>query len=259
VAERGPVRLVLLGDPVAHSRSPQIHEAALRSAGLDGEYLALKVDDTGFRRECERVGVGHWSGANVTMPFKTAAADLCELMGDEARRCGAVNVLIGRDGRLAGENTDASAIRRLADRVADDRVLLLGAGGAAAAALVALEGMKIRVAARRRQAAEDLVASIGAEAQVIPWGEADKALVVNATPLGMGGESLPEGVMDAATGLIDLPYGTTETPAVAEAASRGIPAFDGIDVLVAQAADAFRIWTGLEPDIEAMRSAARRA
>jgi len=253
------VRLVLLGDPVGHSRSPAIHRAALAAAGIEGRYEARRVDEAGVYRACAEVRAGDLAGANVTMPHKRAAADR---LAPEAARCGAVNTLVPTGGEAVGHNTDVGGLRLARDWAgipAEGPVLVLGAGGAAAAALLAFAGLPLAISARRAGAAGALAAAVGVEAREVPWGvPVPGAVVVNATPLGMGGEPLPPGVVEeAAGGLIDLPYGAGSTPAAAEARGLGWPTADGLEVLVAQAALAFRLWTGREAPLDVMRRAAR--
>ena len=139
-------------------------------------------------------------------------------------------------------------------------VLVLGAGGAAAAALVAFAGSSLIVATRRRgggAGAGRLPGRPGAGGAL--GGAGPGGVVVNATPLGMQGEALPPGVVEEARGLIDLPYGAEATPAVATARRRGLPVADGLEVLVAQAALSFRLWTGREAPLDVMRRAAGAA
>jgi shikimate dehydrogenase len=160
---------------------------------------------------------------------------------------------------LAGWNTDVTALRAALAGLAGSVVMILGTGGAAAAAAAAAPGRPVLVAARRESAGHELAQRVDPGVTVVPWGAvvAD-AVVVNATPLGMQGESLPAGVVEAAAGLIDLAYGVEETPAVAVARSRGVPAIDGIALLVAQAAASFEIWTGRAAPRAVMEQAARQ-
>ena len=255
------MRLVLLGDPVSHSRSPSIHRAALAACGIAGTYTARRVDAAGVYRAAAEVRAGTLSGANVTMPHKTVAAGAADRLTRAAAAAHSVNTLLARDGEVVGESTDVGALTDVWGRrglPGDVPVLVLGAGGAAAAAVVALRGRKVLVSARREAAAAALAAAHPG-AVPHPWGApATGAVVVNATPLGMDGEALPEGVMAAASGLVDLAYGPDPTPAVREAGRRNLPAADGIDVLVAQAARSFRLWTGREAPLAVMEAAARR-
>jgi shikimate dehydrogenase len=254
------IRLALLGEPVEHSRSPAIHAAALRAVGLDGEYVARTTDVSGVVAAVAEMKAGALDGANVTMPLKGAALDAVDSASVEAIRAGAVNTLFLRDGAVRGENTDIGGLQDVAgssDQPENAPILVLGAGGAAGAAIVAFGDRDVRLSARRREAAERLVALTGADVRIVHWGSGiDGAVVVNATPLGMRGEALPEAVLTAAGGLIDLTYGEIATPAIA--LLRGtVPVADGIDHLVAQAARSFVLWTGLRAPREAMIRAAR--
>lgn len=254
------MRLVLLGDPVAHSRSPAIHGAALAAVGIEGRYEARRVDEAGVYRACAEIRSGALCGANVTMPHKRVAAAAADRLTVEAARCGAVNTLVAEEGEVVGANTDVSGLLLAWDWARLPReatVLLLGGGGAAAAALVALDGAEILVSTRRLEAGAALAGALGVAAVAVPWGRVvPGAVVVNATPVGMAGESLPAGVVEQAAGLFDMPYGRETTPAVAAARRLGLPAAEGIDHLVAQAALSFRLWTGVEAPLAIMRRAA---
>ncbi|MEE9205373.1 MAG: shikimate dehydrogenase [Acidimicrobiia bacterium] len=254
-----PMRFVLLGDPVEHSRSPAIHRAALRALGLTGSYVARRTDPAGVVDACAEIRQGVLGGANVTMPLKRAALAAVEAASEPARRAGAVNTLCWRGGSVFGANTDIDGIRDVWERrglPVDAPILVLGAGGAAAAAMLAREGSEIVASSRRRGAVTELASKIGVTVSEVPWGVAVAgAVVVNATPVGMAGESLPEGIVDVADGLFDMAYGINATPAVLEADER--PVADGIDMLVAQAARSFEIWTGRPAPLEVMETAAR--
>jgi len=256
------VRLVLLGDPVAHSRSPAILRAALAAAGIEGIYEARRVDATGVYRACAEIRSGSLRGANVTMPHKRVAAAAADRLTATAGRCGAVNTLVGEAGEVVGENTDAGGLllaRERAGILPGLPVLLLGGGGAAAAALVAFAGSDLAVATRRAGAGVALAASLGVVASGLAWGRPRPgAVLVNATPLGMHGEPLPPGLVEEAVGLIDLPYGPDPTPATVAARGRGLPVADGLDHLVAQAALSFELWTGVEAPLAVMGAVARR-
>lgn len=247
--------------PVTHSRSPSMHRVALAACGIAGDYEAREVDAAGFAEACRQLRNGDLDGANVTMPHKERAFGECAVVDADAALAGAVNTLANRDGGLTGWNTDVAALRSALFPFGSGEVLILGAGGAAAAAIVASGGEReIRVAARNREAAVALTTRIGGAMRVEVWGTpVAGAIVVNATPLGMHGEALPGGVLEAAGGLIDLAYGPAETPAVASARSRGLPTVDGITLLVSQAAASFEIWTGIPAPIGAMERAARAA
>lgn len=253
------MRLALLGDPVAHSRSPAIHTAALAALGLSGTYEARRVGVGGVALAVQEIRSGALDGANITMPLKPDALDAVDEASLEAVRAGAVNTLVLRNGAVRGENTDIGGLRDVwaAADMPDAPVLILGAGGGAGAALVALEGRELLVAARRSEAARALIASTGVPATHATWERpVPGAVVINATPLGMSGESLPGAVLETAAGLIDLTYGGVPTPAVRWATGR-VPVVDGIDHLVAQAARSFTLWTGLAAPVATMVTAAR--
>jgi len=255
------VRLVLLGDPVAHSLSPRLHEAALRVLGIPGSYTARRVDAGGLQEAFIELRNGRLDGANVTMPHKAAAFVACDRVSAVARQVGAVNTLVPEGGLVRGENTDVEGIRRAwrwGGLPEDAPVLVLGAGGAAAAAVVGRPaGVEVLVSARRTARAGDLLARLHVEGTVVPWGEpVPGAVVVNATPVGMDGTSrLPEAVLAAAEGLFDMAYGHGPTPATTTLRARGRPVVPGTEMLLAQAAASIRIWTGREAPQEAMRAA----
>jgi shikimate dehydrogenase len=253
------LRLALLGDPVHHSLSPLIHTAALRAAGIAGRYEAHRVDAAGFDVAVAELRRGELDGANVTMPHKVRARDAADVLDASAARASAVNTLVMKGSVLHGHNTDVTGLRRVwaeADLPSTAPVLVLGAGGAAAAALVAFEGRGIVVSARREEAGQAVVDRTGVEARVVPWGVPEPgAVVINATPVGMAGDALPGTVLSGGCGLVDLAYGADPTPAIVRARRLGIPAVDGVQVLLAQGAAAFEIWVGFAPTMAAMRAA----
>lgn len=257
------MRLALLGDPVDHSLSPAIHTAGLAAAGIEGEYVARRVDEHGMRAAVDEIRYGRLRGANVTMPHKELAFELCERVSEDALRAGAVNTLVGDGGVVWGHNTDVTGLRRLWDGAGFPRtapVLILGSGGAAAGVVVARLGDELVISGRRLEAAHALLSRTRAVAGIVPWGTAiDGAILVNATPIGMHDERLPDDVLEGAGGLVDLAYGENPTPAVRRAAERGIPVVDGPTFLLAQAVDAFEIWTGVRAPVDAMRRALRTA
>lgn len=250
------LKFVVLGDPVGHSLSPVLHTAALQAAGIEGTYTARLVDSTGFAAALEEIRSGVLDGANVTMPHKRLAAESVDVLSSDAQRAGSVNTVLLRDGVLVGETTDVGGIRDAWGELPMGPVLVLGAGGAAAAALLAMEDRPLWVAARRREAAEGLLERIGIGARLIDWGNGVAgSVVVNATPIGMSGERLPDAVLDEAAGVFDMPYGAQETGTIRRARELGIPAVDGSEMLLHQAARSFEIWTGVTASLTAMREA----
>jgi shikimate dehydrogenase len=223
--------------------------------------VARRVPPGDLSRLFEQLREGDLDGINVTMPHKAEAARLCDELSDDARRSSSVNTVVRLDdGRLIGHSTDVTALRRLWRRrlPTDHPVLVLGAGGAASAACLAALGRTIYVSARRSEAVDELGQGLDRRIVAVPWRTAVAgAVLVNATPLGMHGEELPPALLALATGFVDLAYGDSTTPAVEQARSAEIALIDGIEVLVAQAADSFRLWTGHEPSLQAMQQAAR--
>ena len=254
------LRFALLGDPVEHSRSPIINRAALDQAGLIGEYHAVKADETRLELEAQKLRAGGLDGINVTMPLKRQAAALADVLTPEAADSGSVNTLRAREGAIEGHSTDVTAFRQILVRdgfreVAE--VLVLGGGGAALAALASLEGHRVYTSARRRDQASLLGAGVTG---VVTWGTAVAgALLINATPIGMEGNALPAGLVEASAGVIDLAYDDGPTPAIARAEKLGIPHVDGVEFLVLAAAASFQWWTGAVVDSELLLATARNA
>ena len=249
------LNLALLGSPVDHSLSPRLHNAALLAAGIEGTYEARRVDENGMAAAIDEIRRGELDGANVTMPHKRLAAALVDELSAEAARAGSVNTLMVRDGAVVGASTDVAGIRLAWDGLPHGPALILGSGGAAAAALLALEGRPLVVSARRGTAANRLIERTGVAADHTEWASpVAGAVIVNATPLGMAGESLPPGLLEVASGLFDMPYGALPTEAANTAVALGIPVVAGVEMLVAQAALSFELWTGVEAPIAAMRA-----
>ena len=237
--------------------------------GIEGSYVAVRIDPGELPSVVDKIRAGELDGVNVTMPHKRAAADLVDELTPDARESHSVNTIVREeDGRLTGHSTDISALRRLwnAKPMPNGRpVLVLGAGGAAAAACLAAPVAVVYVSARRPEAVASLAGDLERAVVGIPWRAAvADAVIINATALGMEGEELPDRVVRLASGLVDMAYGQIDkaygaptTPAIATAQKLGIPTVDGLELLVAQAGDSFRLWTGHEPPWEAMVAAAR--
>jgi len=254
------VRLAILGSPVQHSLSPAMHRAALAHIGEDGDYETREVGIDGLYAGIADLRQGVLVGANVTMPHKVTAHDLCDELTSQAHAVKAVNTLSMRRGKLIGDNTDVRGIRfawELRQFEAADPVIILGAGGASAAAQVALSDMELYVVARRPAIARVTSERIGSTAAIVKWGDpVPSGIVVNATSLGMHGEMLPEFLLDSAVGLFDMPYGDSPTRSVQAARDRGLPVADGLDMLVGQAVGSFATWTGIYLDAAIFRTAA---
>jgi shikimate dehydrogenase len=263
-------RLGVLGWPVAHSRSPQMHNAALALVGLkDWHYQRLPVPPEVFEETVRGLPAAGFVGANVTIPHKEAALALAGAATDAARAIGAANTLsFAADGAITAANTDApgflAALAHIDLDPAGQTALVLGAGGSARAVAYALrEAGAARVAVWNRtpDRAVALAADLGVEAVVRPVA-AD--LLVNCTSVGLAGGELKDLPLDAdALGryatVADLVYRAGGTGLIAAAISRGCAVVDGLEVLVCQGALSFQAWTGLEAPIDAMRDSARGA
>jgi shikimate dehydrogenase len=275
-------RLAVLGHPIAHSRSPAIHTAAFDALGLADEwtYEAIDLAPAEFARRTKALPQEGFVGANVTVPHKHAALALADTASDEAGEIGAANTLSFRGGAIGADNTDAQGfLAALPESPAGRRALVLGAGGSARAVVWALvrEGAEVTVWNRTPQRAQQLAGELGASSLAVegelPCGDFD--LVVNATAVGMerraedaSGRSAGEGsALDAlhlspggfreGQVVVDLVYGPGASELSRAAGKRGAIVVDGLEVLVRQGAASFRIWTGLEPPLDVMRTAAR--
>jgi shikimate dehydrogenase len=262
----GATRVVgVIGDPVGHSRSPAMHNAAFDALGLDWVYVAFPVARGDGVAAVRAVAILGLAGLSVTMPHKADAAAACDDLAPEAATLGAVNTVVNADGTLVGHTTDGDGFLRAVDdegiEVAGRLALVVGAGGAARAITHALgrAGAHVTVAARRPEAARS-AASLAPDGDAVGLdGIAVERfdVVVNATPLGMGGETPPFDVskLHAFQFVYDTVY-PVETPLLREARARGLRAAGGLGMLVHQGALSFSLWTGVAPPLDVMRAAA---
>jgi shikimate dehydrogenase len=258
----GKARLAgIAGWPVTHSRSPRLHGFWLDRHGVDGAYVPLAIQPESWGSAIKGLVAAGFAGCNVTIPHKVAAFEICDTVDESARRAGAVNTLVFRDGRIAGSNTDGlgflNNLRQHGVDPAAGPALLLGAGGSARAIAAVMLGLGVRVtvAARSRDKAEVLAADLPG-LQVLDWDRrdaavADHALVVNTTPLGMNG-SLPLPVaLDAGRPAgADIVYVPLETPLLADAKARGLTTVGGLGMLLHQAVPGFEAWFGVRPVVD---------
>lgn len=283
---RGSTRVVgLLGWPVAHSLSPAMHNAAARALGLDLAYVPLPVAPDAVGAAVRGLAALGFLGANVTVPHKEAVLTYLDEIDDVAGLLGAVNtIVVRRDGKpvLHGTNTDVAGL--LADldanAVSIDRrdCLVLGAGGAARAAVYGLarRGGRVRVLARRAEQAQRLAGVLlphvsAGRVTAHQWDELatlatgmKAPLIVNATPVGMhphpGASPWPEELsLPAASFVYDMVYQPAETRLLQQARAAGCAGVNGLGMLLYQGALAFELWTGHRPDIALMRQALQQA
>jgi shikimate dehydrogenase len=263
----------VIGSPVRHSLSPVLHNAAFRELGLDWVFVAFEVAAGEGAAAVGAMRPLGLAGMSVTMPHKADAAGACDALSDDAAALGSVNCVTRRpDGSLRGDSTDGEGFRRaLLDAGCDPAgaaVLLLGAGGAARAVALTLgrAGARLVVAARRTEAAA-AAAALAPGATVVPWPDRHDALgatdlVVQATPVGMGGDGaspLEPAALTARHTVAELVYHPLETPLLRAARARGAAGIDGLGMLVHQAALAFELWTGRPAPVPVMAAAAGAA
>ncbi len=267
-----PRRLGVLGWPVAHSRSPAMHNAALRALGMeDWRYQALPVPEELFAETARALGAAGFAGANVTIPHKRAALALADRASEAARAIGAANTLtFGADGTIAAENTDApgliAALGQLTGLPARPSVLVLGAGGSARAAVWALReagAREVSVWNRTPERATELARELGARVVATP---VPAELLVNCTSVGLErSASETEGLNQLGLTfdqvgeypyVVDFVYRSDPTPLLAAARAHGARTVDGLEILVEQGALSLELWTGREAPREVMRRAA---
>jgi shikimate dehydrogenase len=250
-------RFVLIGDPVGHSKSPAMHGAAHRACGMSHTYEAVRVREDELASAVARLRSGELAGINVTVPHKRAVLDLADEVDAVARRCEAANVLVLREGRVIAFNTDVPAlVAELDDGAgAGGKAVVLGNGGAARAAKIALEtlGATPVVVRARRGGDEPLVAS---------GTERDARWIVQATSAGMTGAAPGDEVARAVQFelarhalALDVVYEPRETPFLVAARLAGLRTKNGLGMLARQGALAFELWLGVTAPLEVMRDA----
>jgi shikimate dehydrogenase len=260
-----PGRLVLLGHPVSHSLSPVFQNAALRAADIPLVYEALDVDSRELRSVLRQLKASNAAG-NVTIPHKVAVHDLCDELTDLAAKVGAVNTFWFDSKRLYGDNTDvggfdAAARALIGGETTEARVVVVGAGGAAASVLAAIEDWpdaEVTVVSRHGERAAALAKrfpDVARAEKSVERAVRHATLIVNATPVGQQDEKHPIDValIPQSAAVLDLVYRRGGTPWVRAARENGIRAADGLPMLLEQGALAFQRWFGTEPDREAMR------
>jgi len=258
-------RYAVIGNPIAHSKSPQLHAAFARQCGQDLSYQALLAPLDGFAATVAAFRDAGGRGMNVTVPFKVEALQLADRLTERARLAGAVNTLCFEADGVLGDNTDGvglvSDIRdRLGVPLAGARVLLLGAGGAARGVILPLldAGVEsLMIANRTPDKAVQLIAPFGIREGLHAGGFGMLAqhafdVVINATSASLAdaGLPLPHGVFADGALAYDMVYGKGETRFLADARALGAARFaDGLGMLVAQAAESFLLWRGVRPEI----------
>lgn len=268
--------LGIIGNPVAHSLSPLMHNAAFRSLGLDWEYVPLPVQSHRVNDALKGLIALGFRGANVTVPHKERVIPFLSEFSEDAAAIGAVNTLVVDDERLLGFNTDWTGFLNHVSEsgfdVSGTKALVLGSGGSARAVVYALcsRGAEVAIYSRNSETAEAIVKDVSkrfgnchmtfAPLENLRQLAAMPDLVVNTTPVGMHPHveqcPWPQGVPFPRCKLAyDLVYDPKRTKFMELAEKSGAEAVNGLGMLVHQAAAAFRIWTGLEPPIDVMKKA----
>jgi shikimate dehydrogenase len=259
-------KLAVLGHPVAHSRSPAMQNAALGALELEEwSYRAIDAAPDAFEMTVRELASVGYAGVNVTVPHKEAALALADEASEASRQIGAANTLVFDGKRIEAHNTDADGLlASLPDPPRGQRALVLGAGGAARAAIWALlwEGAEVEVWNRTPEKAAAICAELGGAAIIDPRQDAYE-LIVNTSAAGLRGEDpfkhlpLEPDLFAASQVVVDMVYGERRRPLLEAAERAGAATVDGLEILVQQGARSLELWTGREPDLDVMRRAAR--
>jgi shikimate dehydrogenase len=279
------IRLGVFGDPVAHSLSPQMQNAALRHCEIDMQYARFHILPNELAEALQKIRELDFIGVNLTVPHKITGAGLLDDLDDDTRRIGAINTVVVREGKLIGANTDGVGFTRairsdFSVDLRDLRVMLIGAGGAGRAiAMQCAEAgcERLVVVNRDLEKARRLVAELQpafagprvlgpvARLEAVAWDErtlrfqlANIDLVVNATPLGLDANDppiLPATLLAPHLMVYDTVYTRGRTPLIVSAMEAGARAANGLSMLLHQGARSFEIWFGREAPIEVMRAA----
>jgi shikimate dehydrogenase len=250
----------LIGHPLGHSLSPLMHNAAFRKLGMDAVYLPFDVEEEYLEGTILALKASGLRGANVTIPYKERIIPHLDRLDETARKTGAVNTIKNDKGMLTGFNTDVfgliDALRASGARLGGARVLVMGAGGAAKAAVRGLlnEGASVTVANRTRGRALALRRALGARnVDVLDQNDLERAkmvadIIVNCTPLGMRNFPdvcpVPEALLRRCSVVFDMVYNPVRTPLLASAEKMGARTVSGMEMFIRQGMESFRIWTG---------------
>lgn len=258
----------VIGTPIAHSKSPRLHQHWLNKYGIQGHYIPMDVASDDLEEALKFLPRLGFVGLNVTIPHKERALALADLATDRAALIGAANTLIFRkDGKIHADNTDGYGFIENLKQGAPDwqpslgPTVLIGAGGAARAVIAALIEVgvqEIRLTNRTRARSEALRQEFGTKIEVVDWVQAGNALegattVVNATSLGMTGKPemrIPLDGLEKGATVTDLVYSPLKTRLLQEAEAAGCQTVDGLGMLLHQAVPAFERWFGLRPEVD---------
>jgi shikimate dehydrogenase len=263
---KNPIQAAVIGHPIAHSKSPAIHNYWIQKYGLQGQYMAIDIAPENLRACVNELADAGYAGFNVTVPHKVSIFDICTQVDETARQIGAVNTVVLRDGEISGTNTDAFGFMENLKSTRpvfykDRPAVVLGAGGAARAIVYALlqEGFQNIIITNRTDEKAKLLCDMSAQTMTpVDWDMRESALknaglLVNTTSSGMSGKDPL--VMDLkhlpADALVsDIVYAPLMTDLLKNAQGRGNPIVTGIGMLLHQARPAFQKWFGVLPDVD---------
>jgi len=250
-------KYAVIGNPIAHSKSPLIHQMFAEQTGHDISYEAILAPPDGFAATVERLRMAGYCGCNITVPFKFDAFQLATKLTERAAAAQAVNTLKFDGATMLGDNTDGAGLVRDIERrmvLQAKRVLLIGAGGAAYGVVLPLlqAGAELTVVNRTPEKAQRLGLAFAGKVAVCSYRELDGLVfdcVINATSSGLFGEmpEIPDSIFAPGAWAYDMMYGK-QTPFMAFARKSGAQVVDGLGMLVEQAAEAFFLWRGVRPD-----------
>ena len=257
----------VIGNPVRHSLSPALHNAAFSATGFNAVYLAFEIEDI---EECVK-GIRAFGikGTSITIPFKTAVMPFLDEIDPLAKRIGAVNTIVNDNGRLKGYNTDAIGAQKALKKKIElpgMTCLIIGAGGAARAIgfMLKEQDVAVSIVNRSRKRGEALARSLGCP--FVPLVDIEGAkgdILVQTTPVGMYPHidqcPVPEHILEQGMVVMDIVYLPAETRLLKSAKNRGCVTISGVDMLLHQGAEQFRLWTGLDPPVASMRHVLKEA
>ena len=257
----------VIGNPVRHSLSPTMHNAAFEAVGINAVYLAFETGDLeGVAKAMKALPI---KGISVTIPHKITIIDYLDDLHPLARQIGSVNTVLNQDGCLVGYNTDATgALRALEEnvRLEGTHCLIVGAGGAARSIAFALKeiGAIVTITNRTSSKGASLAETIGC--RFVPWehmDHIDAKLIVQTTPVGMSPNvdacPIPVSILKPGTVVMDIIYNPMRTKLLRLAESRGCQVIDGVSMFVHQGAEQFRLWTKLDPPLDLMEKVVKEA
>ncbi|MFC4750392.1 shikimate dehydrogenase [Exiguobacterium profundum] len=247
------MNLAVIGHPIAHSLSPQLHEQWLRASGLFGRYEAIDATPDQLPALFAAMREGDWDGFNVTIPYKEVVVRYLDDLDEAAKHAGAVNTVYKRDGRLIGTNTDGAGLVQALMPYTDftGRVLIVGAGGAARGIVQALPTRDVTIVNRTVERAKALADTFGVVYTTFDEMDVSRFdVIIQTTSVGMDERSTPlslEGLRQN-TVVCDIIYRPLVTPMLQEAKRRGAKVVTGVAMFVGQGALSFEKWTGVKPD-----------